>query len=286
MNHDADKPLVIIGAGPGGVAAALRASQLGAQVKLIEADKVGGVCTSRGCIPMRVLGSAVDLAGRMAMAGGLGLAEAAPALLPHKLTARISETSGYIRLGTEALLGAKGVELIRGRGCLAGPEKVKVGDRLIAARAIILAAGARWARPRLPGSGLEGVVTSDDLLADLENPGRLIVLGDQPWAVELARFMTALGGKVTLASPGGLLPQVDRQIAGRLRKALKEIGLEVIQKARPLSISKADSRLRVELEIKGKPGSLKRTGFCLPNGGLPGRAWAFGPPGWRWPRDG
>ncbi len=250
MSGATDKPLVIIGAGPGGVAAALRAAQLGAKVTIIEPGQVGGVCTSRGCIPLRVLGSAADLARSMAQAKTLGLAEATPEPDPDRLASRVKETTDYIRLGTEALLGAKGVELIRDRAALAGPDKVRVGDRTIQARAVILAAGAKWARPSFAGADLPGVVTSDQLLARLNNPGRLVVLGDQPWAVEMAGFYSSMGAGVTLAAPQGLLPQADRQIAGRLRKALKAQGIDVLQQARPLAVSQSKTGLKVQLTVK------------------------------------
>ena len=247
MTWDKSKPLVVIGAGPGGVAAALRGVQLGAQVKLIEADKVGGVCTSRGCIPLRVLGSALE-------AGGAG----APA--PEELAGRIGQTADYIRMGTEAILGSKGVELIKGRGSLAGPDLVRIrtdaGEEALRAGAVILAAGAGWSKPRLPGADLEGVISGQELLLGPRDPGRLAVLGDEPWALELAQNIARLGGKVVLAAPGKLLPRADRQIAGRLRKALSEQGLEILQQARPISISRIGSGLEVALEVKGQPQTL------------------------------
>ena len=257
MSGAEERPLVIIGAGPGGVAAALRAAQLGARVIVIEAGQVGGVCTSRGCIPLRVLGSASDLARDMARAKTLGLGQAAPELNPEALTSRVKETTNYIRMGTEALLGAKGVELIRDRAALAGPDLVKVGDKTIQARAVILAAGAKWAKPSFAGADLDKVVTSDQLLTQPNNPGRLVVLGDQPWALELAGFHCSLGAKVTLAAPDKLLPQADRQIAGRLRKALKEQEIEVLQQANPLAVAKAKTGLRVSLEVKGETQTLE-----------------------------
>ncbi len=244
MSWDRKKPLVVIGAGPGGVAAALRGVQLGARVILIEADKVGGVCTSRGCIPLRVLGSALE-------------AGQADVPAPEELGSRIGQTADYIRMGTEAILGSKGVELIRGRASLAGLDLVRIktdsGEETLRAGAVILAAGAKWLRPRLPGADLEGVISGEELLLNPGDPGRVLVLGDEPWALELARNITRLGGEAALAAPGKLLSRADRQIVGRLKKALTEQGLKVFQQAAPLSVAKTGSGLEVALEVKGKP---------------------------------
>jgi len=246
------KKILVLGGGPGGVAAAIRASQLGAEVTLVESTHVGGVCMNQGCIPLRVLGSTAEAAATINRAADLGLNAGQAELNIDQLKARLADAVNYMRMGTEGLLQSNRIRIVRGQGRLLPSGEVKVGKESLSAEAVILATGAGWKRPDIPGADLKEVVTSDELLADLKIPKRLVVLGGWPWSIELAAFYHRFGAQVTLAAPGGFLPEVDRQISNRLRSLLKGEGLGLLVQAELTGIKKVKTGLEVSLTLKGK----------------------------------
>ncbi len=244
--------VVVLGAGPGGVAAAIRAAQLGAEVKIVEAGRVGGMCMNRGCVPLRVLGSAAEAAGLIDRAAEFGLKANRAEFDWARLKARVADTVAYVRLGTEALLRSHGVEIISGRGRLVAAGGVEVEGQILAAEAVILAVGAAWRRPEIPGAELKEVITSEEIIQELNLPRRLLVLGGRPWAVELAALCQRFGSQVTLAVPDRFLPEVDRQISSRLRSVLKNQGLTVLTPAEATKMNKRSGEVEVKLKVKGQ----------------------------------
>ncbi|MGD9123924.1 MAG: NAD(P)/FAD-dependent oxidoreductase [Desulfarculaceae bacterium] len=243
--------VVVIGAGPGGIAAAIRAAQLGAEVILVEAAEVGGVCMNRGCIPLRVLGAAAGSASAAERWLEIGLKEARAELDLKRLQDRLHKTVTYMRMGSESLLQSHGVRIIKGRARLNGPASVQAGDETISADKIILATGAGWQRPPIPGADLKGVITSDDFFRDLAIPKRLLVLGGPLWSVEVAAFCSRFGSEVTLAVPGPWLPQLDRQISSRLKAILKKDSITVLSPAEAVRIIRKSPGLETSISIKG-----------------------------------
>jgi len=241
---DGAKRVVVLGGGPGGVAAAIRAAQLGASATLVEPERIGGVCLNRGCLPLRVMGSALEGAGEAARPDPAGLRK------------KVAETVDYVRLGTEALLTANRVRVVQGRGRLEGGGSVRVGREQIPADLVVLATGAGWQRPGLPGEELPGVVNPDQLLEERERPESILILGGSPWAVELAWIFHRLGSKVGLVVEGPFLPEIDRQVANRLKNIFNRAGLKTLDKAKPERITASKEGLSLRVEIKGKPETL------------------------------
>lgn len=237
------KNIVVIGGGPGGVAAAIRAAQLGASVKMIEAGDVGGVCMNRGCIPLSVLGSAALACPDAARLTDLNLSGSGPVPDQATLLGRLRQTSGYIRMGTMGLLRSNGVEVISGCARLAVPGGVMVDDRSIEADAVILAGGAQWRSLDIPGADLPGVTTTDELFSLTELPPSVLVVGGPPWAVELAQMLTLLGVETTLAVTDSLIPEMDRQVGNRLKAALEKAGLKIVTKARLTAVEQREEDL-------------------------------------------
>jgi dihydrolipoamide dehydrogenase len=156
-------------------------------------------------------------------------------------------------MGTEGLVKAKGVIPIKGNGRLVGPGRVAVGDKVYQARSVIVAVGAQWARPTFRGADLEGVVHSSQFLEEGSIPARSLVLGGGPWALELAQFLGACGSQVVVAArERGILPEFDPEIGQRLRSALKNDPLTILNSCQVASIAREKDGLKVLLTVKGK----------------------------------
>ena len=174
-----DHQLLILGAGPGGYEAAIRAAQLGLNVGLIERDAVGGTCLNRGCIPTKTL-----------------LHDAGPGADFAALGARKEQVVSTLRQGVEGLLKKRRVTVYRGTGVLTGAHTIEVGGQAVTGEKLLLAPGSRPALP--PVEGIERALTSDDLLREPRPLDSLLILGGGVIGVEMAAFYAATGTKVTL----------------------------------------------------------------------------------------
>lgn len=203
--------LIVIGGGPGGCAAALRAAQGGLSVALFEPRQVGGTCLNRGCVPTKAL-----------------LHGAGPGCDWPALAAEVERVVSTLRAGQEKQLRAAGVELIPYRAVVTGPHTVEAGGAAYEAAHILVAAGSEPALPPIPGLDTPGVVTSDGLLSDLRPLDRLAIIGGGVIGVELACVWAAAGARVTIleAAPR-LLPTLERELGQSLAAQLRQDGVEV-----------------------------------------------------------
>src|SRR4030042_5299829 len=156
--------IIVIGGGPAGVAAAIRGVQLGAAVGLVEKKHWGGFCLNRACVPTKLFTATLERTKTIRTAAKMGVPNAAATLDPSALFKLKDELVGYFSMGTQGLIKAKKVTPIQGLGRLAGAGRVAVDEKIYQAKAIIIAAGADWARPSCPGSQLEGVINSNQFL--------------------------------------------------------------------------------------------------------------------------
>jgi dihydrolipoamide dehydrogenase len=221
--------LAVIGGGPGGYVAAIRAAQYGMKVVLAERDKLGGTCLNRGCIPTKSLLHAAEAYAGCAHFETLGLSAENISYDINKVHARKSEVSETLRNGVAGLLKANGVEVIQGSAVIAAPGNVAVGDKDCTARNILIAAGSVPARPPIPGLDLPGVVTSDDIL---EGPAQdyrsLVIIGGGVIGVEMASVYANFGCKVTIVEAlDRLLPPMDREFGQSIQILLKKRGVDV-----------------------------------------------------------
>lgn len=250
------KRIVIIGGGPGGYVAAIRAAQLGAEVHLVENGSLGGTCLNVGCIPTKALLHTAELFRTVKDSAGHGLAVDGlridwAALMKHK-----SSVVNRLVQGVGGLLKANKVAVHQGRAVLQDARTVKIegGESVsLAADVIIMAVGSVTAKIPFPGFDLPGVIDSSDALSLQKVPSSLIIIGGGVIGTEFAALYSAVGTKVTVVEMlPQILPPVDGQIAAIVRKELNKQGVEILTAARLLEISRAKNGLEAKVAVNGE----------------------------------
>ncbi len=240
--------IIVIGGGPGGVAAAIRAAQLGARVTLIEKDKVGGNCTNRACVPVEALQSTARLLAQLRRAQEHGISFREMAFDLASAVARKNQVVEEIRMGIESLLAGNGVEVIKGRARLSGPNSVEVDGQTLTGDAIVIATGFKFAMPPVEGIQEEGVITPNEALDLTQVPPRLLIIGSAPPQIALASIFSTFGSHVTVVEKERrVLPGEDEEIRQRMGAALREEGVELLVEARVQSVKRRGSELAVSV---------------------------------------
>ena len=232
--------VLVIGGGPGGYAAAIRASQLKGKVALVEAGEIGGTCVNRGCIPTKVWQRSAYLLHNIRMGNAFGLKVMVEALDLKALVERKNGVAGDIRMGMEGLLANNGVEVVRGHASLKNRGTVEVEGTALEAAKVILATGSRLDIPAI--EGLEAALMTTDQFMDLTRiPERVLVWGSLPMAVEIANTLNIFGCKVVLADEHSrILPEEDHDTSQRIAQAMRQQGIELLMKHRLESVSPSE----------------------------------------------
>lgn len=251
----AECDIAIIGAGPGGYVAAIRAAQLGKNVALIEQERVGGLCLNWGCIPSKALLWNAEVVSLVRDGATYGIAYDNLQLDMAKAIDRSRQIVDQMVKGVEFLLGKNGVRTIIGEASLDSPKRVRVRgqDEPLDAQAVIVASGAR---PRtLPGLATDGatILNSRDALALKERPESVVIIGGGPIGVEFAQFWRAYGVDVTiLEALDHLLPLEDEEISTQLERAYKKQGIKFVTGATVAGAHAANGRATVTYSANGK----------------------------------
>jgi len=246
VTEEAPFDVAIIGGGPGGYVAAIRAAQLGARVALVEKDRLGGTCLHRGCIPTKALVRSAEalLEARDASTFGVMVKEASVDF--GAMMARKRQVVAQQAEELEKLIAWRRIAVLRGEGLLVGPGSIKVGDKLVAAGRIIVATGSLHTRLPVPGASLPGVLTSDEILELEALPESLVVIGAGVIGCEFASIFSALGARVTILEVlPRILPPVDEEIARRSQQILRGQGITVHTNASLQEIRTEGERLRL-----------------------------------------
>lgn len=230
---DTEQDVAVIGGGPGGYAAALRAAKLGARVTLIEKDRLGGTCVNRGCIPTKYLVKNADLI--------LDLKEAMERQeytgdLTVNFSGVVEQMNSIVgQLGSsidQQLLKSR-VRVLKGNARLVSQNIVAVNDIKINAKNIIIATGSKPYILPVPGANSGCVVTTDQILQMEAVPASVAVVGGNYVGLEFAFILNAMGAKVTVIEKRSALlqPMIDEEIARRLMRVLQKQGVEVMLNA-------------------------------------------------------
>jgi glutathione reductase (NADPH) len=254
--HDFD--LITIGGGSGGVAASRYAASLGARVAICESDRFGGTCVIRGCVPKKLFLYASQFADAFADAAGYGWTVDEPGFTLATLTAAKNAETRRLEGIYEKTLADSGVRLLRGQARLLDGHTVGIaGDRLSAQR-ILIATGARPARPSIPG--LDLAITSNEVLDLTETPRRLLVLGAGYIAAEFAGIFRGFGSEVSMAYRGDLpLRGFDGDLRKRLAAGMSGRGVTLVPGFRPARLAREGGGLACH----GEDGRVLRADLVL-----------------------
>lgn len=229
LNYD----LVVIGAGPGGYTAALKAAALGMQVAVVDKDKVGGACVNRGCIPTKALLYASNIFSMMQRCDQFGVSTDFISFDYAKMQDYKKRSVQKYRKEIENLFRENGIDFIKGTATIRRERTVEVvnesGREYLRAQNVIIATGARPLVPDIPGLRLPGVINSDRLLAAQNwNFDRVVILGGGVIGVEFATIFQALCSKVTILEKGPhLLGPMDTEVSIELEKQMRKKGISI-----------------------------------------------------------
>ena len=255
------KDLIIIGGGPGGYVAAIRATQLGASVTLVEKDKLGGTCLNRGCIPTKALFKNAQFLNGVRHSLEFGVTIDGYSLDFDKVQARKNTIVEKLRNGVHQLVSANGIEIIKGVGKVIKPGVVEVlredgNSEIIEAERILIATGALPAKLKLPGIELLGVITSDELLEMEKIPKSIAIIGGGVIGIEFAGILRSMGSEVTVIEYlPSILPMFDAEITKKLTSILKKSGIRIETGAGVSEIIKGEEGLQVLAE--GAKGQIR-----------------------------
>ncbi|MEG2145643.1 MAG: dihydrolipoyl dehydrogenase [Lachnospiraceae bacterium] len=249
--------LIVIGSGPGGYVAAIKAAKLGLDTLVIEEREVGGTCLNRGCIPAKAMIHASSLYKEIKDGERFGIFAKDVTYDYGKILSYKEEISEGLRKGVEQLFKANGVTLIKGKGTLGAEKKVTVvtqeGTQVLTANSVILASGSKPVIPPIEGIDLPGVLTSDELFQLEQVPTSLVIIGGGVISVEFAAVFASLGCKVTIVEAlQRIVPNMDKDISQNLKMILKKRGMDIYTSAAVQHIKRAGEELTCTLIEKEK----------------------------------
>ncbi|SFH89468.1 dihydrolipoamide dehydrogenase [Tindallia magadiensis] len=248
------KELIIIGAGPGGYVAAIRAAQLGAKVTVIEGRDIGGTCLNRGCISTKAMYTNAKKISDLKKMHEFGVELEGYRINFEKIQSRKKAVVDQLVGGIEKLLKAYQVEVIHGWATFAGENTLEVSTKegetlVLEGEKILIASGSKPSILPIEGTDLPGVITSDELLDIDHIPKKLAVAGSGVIGIELAAIFNAFGSEVTVVS-STLLKRMDGEMIKRVQPYLKKQGLNLKQDCRVTGITHTGEGLQIDIRNK------------------------------------
>ncbi len=228
-----DFDVVVIGSGPGGYVAAIRAAQLGLRTAIVERDEVGGVCLNWGCIPSKALIRNAEVVSLFENAEEFGITAENVSYDFSRAIDRSREVVKKLTAGVSLLLKRNGVEYVEGFGVLEDRNTVAAGGRKLSTENVVIASGAAFREiPGLPIDG-ETVITSREALETRDAPERVVIVGAGATGAEFAYVWSAYGAEVTLVElMPRIVPNEDAEISRALARSFAKQGIESITGAR------------------------------------------------------
>lgn len=250
--------VVVVGAGPGGYAAAFYAADKGQKVMLVERDeKLGGVCLNRGCIPSKALLHATSLMREATEASEIGIDFGKAQIKLDKLRSWKNSIIERLSSGVASLAKSRGVEVVYGRGHFEGNATLRVeteeGQRFVKYQKAIVAVGSKPAIPSAFDLGSKRIMTSTEALEVEEVPGKLLIVGGGYIGMELGTVYTTLGSEVTMVEAmGSILAGADPDLVLPVKKFAQSRFKEVRTNTKVLKMATKQKQIAVTMEFEGK----------------------------------
>jgi len=249
------KRLIIVGGGPGGYVAAIRAAQLGAEVHLVESDRLGGTCLNVGCIPTKAILHTAELYEAVKNGAGIGLLADNIRIDWPAVMKRKQQVVRRLIGGVDGLLKANNVTVHKGKAVLRDAHTVEVTGATtekVSGDAIILATGSEPVKLNFPGADLPGVIDSTAALALDKIPTSIVIIGGGVIGVEFAAMFSAFGTMVTVVEMlPEILPPIDVEIAVQVRQELTKHGVKFLTGARLTEVAQQNNGLSAQVIIDG-----------------------------------
>ncbi len=270
MGEHINTDICVIGGGSGGLSVAAGASQMGAQVILVEGHKMGGDCLNYGCVPSKALLAAANRAVVGQNNADFGLSTPKIKVDFAKVMAHVRDTIKAIEpLDSVERFAGLGVRTIEAKAKFINRETIKAGDTKITAKRFVIATGSRAAIPSI--SGLEAVpYLTNETIFDLQRqPKHLLILGGGPIGVEMAQAFVRLGSKVSLIEAGQILGREDSELSVHVRDQLQADGVELIEGAKVTAVSGVQKISLKFVKDTGKKGTLSGDALLVAAGRAP-----------------
>lgn len=239
--------ILVIGAGSGGLSVAAGASQMGADVVLLEGHKMGGDCLNFGCVPSKALIASAKVAYTQSHSSAFGVADVAPQVDYAAAKDHVADVIAQIEpVDSQERFEGFGVRVIREYGRFVSETEVEAGNYRIKARRIVVATGSSALIPPVPGLDKVPFLTNESLFELREQPEHLIIIGGGPIGLEMAQAHVRLGCKVTVIEGASILPKDDPELVEIVRETLTQEGIEILEGAFAAEVRGITGAIEVE----------------------------------------
>ena len=239
--------IAVVGGGPAGYVAAIKASMLGASVVLFERQELGGTCLNRGCIPTKSYLKTAEVLMQIREANSRGIINDPTASVDLSKVVQYKNTVvKTLTNGVGMLLRSRNVTVLNGEAILESSTVIRCADKRYQAEKIIICGGSVPGQLPIPGSDSDGVITSDQILDLKELPGRLCIIGGGVIGCEMAAAFAQFGSEVTIVeSENKLIPMMDEELSELMLKSIKNQGISVLIGEKVTKIEKTATGLEV-----------------------------------------
>ena len=246
--------IVVIGGGPAGYVAAIKAAQLGGKIALVEKSELGGTCLNRGCIPTKTYLHNAEIIESLAHAANRGIIIENPNFTVNmdKVLETKNKVVNTLVGGVAGLLRSYGVDVYKGIGTITKDKNVLVnGAELLETKKIILAGGSKVSKINVPGMESSLVMTSDDILDMKEVPESLVIIGGGVVGIELGQAFMTFGSKVTVVEMmNRIVPAMDAEVSKNLRLILDRKGMTILTEIKLEEIVEENGKLCIKVAGK------------------------------------
>lgn len=271
QKHEKDFDLLILGSGSASFAAAIKASELGKTVAIIEEKTMGGTCVNVGCVPSKALIRAAEAKHRIENSAFKGIGPGSSQVDFSRLIKEKDDLVSSLRGAKYAsvLKANPNISWIPGRGQFVDSQTIQVNERKITAEKILIATGSSPFIPEIPGLKDSGYLTSTTAFELKTLPEKLIVMGGGYIALELAQMFSRLGSKVTIIQRSEILFNEDREISEGLCHYLKSEGVEILNHTQVKSVQRTSGKLNIEILRQGESMTLNADEIVVATGRRP-----------------